>query len=270
MADRDHYLLGMAPEEIARLTQQHEAWREVTERLWDLAAIAPGMTVVDLGSGPGLTTFDLARRVGEHGRVVAVDNSETALAGLRAGAAARGLANIETVVCDVQAVEIGPWKPDAVTARWLFWVLADPAALVERVASGLAPGATIAVMDYANYHAIGSEPQAPVFDRLFRAVYQSTADAGGSLDIAGRLPAMMTAAGLRVDRVEPLQQIGRPGTPVWQWVTNFQRLYFPTLVEKGYITAAELETFHSWWAAISRDPGSLFFAPPMLGVVARQ
>ena len=31
------YLLGVAPEEIARLTQQHAAWRDVTERLWDLA-----------------------------------------------------------------------------------------------------------------------------------------------------------------------------------------------------------------------------------------
>jgi SAM-dependent methyltransferase len=262
------YLLGMAPEEVDRLTQQHEAWRDLTERLWDLAGIGPGQTVVDLGSGPGLTTLDLARRVGARGRVVGVDTSPPAVAQLRAAASAAGLAaRVEAVEADVHGFDLMPCRPDAVTARWLFWVLSEPERLVRRVAGALPPGGVFVVMDYCNYHAVGSAPSSPLFARIFRAVAASCVDSGGSLDVAGALPRTMAAAGLRVEHVEPLQQVGRPGTPVWQWVSNFQRLYFPTLVRKGYITGAELEEFLGWWNDIAQDPDSLFFAPPMLGVV---
>lgn len=262
------YLLGMAPEEIERLTQQHAAWRGMTDRLWDLAGIGAGQSVVDLGSGPGLTTMDLARRVGSTGRVVAVDSSAPAITGLRAAVSAAGFGHVEALLSDVLTVDLAALRPDIVAARWLFWVLPDPAALVARVAAALPPGGSLVVMDYCNYHGIGSEPATPLFERIFRAVEQSCADSGGSLSVAGRMPALMRAAGLRVDHVEPLQQVGRPGTPVWTWVSNFQRLYFPTLVARGYITPSELGEFTEWWDTVGRNPDSLFFAPPMLGVVA--
>ena len=46
---KDTYLLGMAPDEIARLERQHEIWRQETERTCDDLAIVPGMTLLDLG-----------------------------------------------------------------------------------------------------------------------------------------------------------------------------------------------------------------------------
>jgi len=262
------YFLGMAPEEIDRLTQQHGAWRCLTDHVWDLAGIGPGQTVVDLGSGPGLTTIDLARRVGPGGRVVAVDASATAIAHLRQAAGTAGLSHVDGIDADVYALDLGRFEPDAVTARWLFWVLSEPAALVDRVAAALKPGAIFAVMDYCNYHGIGTEPSSPLFECLFRAVARSCSDAGGSLDVAGRLPAMMRAAGLRVTQVTPLQQVARPGSPVWQWVSNFQRVYFPTLAGRGYVSEADVEAFRAWWSDLERNPDALFFAPPMLGVVA--
>lgn len=262
------YLLGMAPDEVARLTHQHDTWRAITERMWDLAGIGAGQTVVDLGSGPGLTTLDLARRVGPAGRAVGVDASATAIAHLRQSAEAAGLSHVEAVESDVFAADLDRWRPHAVTARWLFWVLADPGRLVRRIAASLPPGARLAVIDYCNYHGIGSEPSSPLFDRVFRAVFESCRDAGGSLDVAGRLPAMMRAAGLAVTHVEPLAQVGRPGSPIWQWVSNFQRLYLPGLVERGYISPAEFDEFRAWWSALERNPDALFFAPPMLGIVA--
>jgi hypothetical protein len=122
-------------------------------------------------------------------------------------------------------------------------------------------------MDYWNYRAIRTEPASPLMARVFDAVYRSFADAGGSLDVAGHLPAWMGAAGFRVDRTDPVCRIARPGTPVWRWIDDFQTLYLPTLVQKGYLTAGETNDYRSWWEAVSARPESLLFAPPVLSVV---
>ena len=52
--------------------QARDDRREATT-VMDLAHIAPGMTVADIGAGEGYYTVRLAERVGTHGRVLAAD-----------------------------------------------------------------------------------------------------------------------------------------------------------------------------------------------------
>src|SRR5512133_1237774 len=59
--------------------------------------VREGMTVLEPGPGMGFFTLEAARRVGERGRVVAVDLQPRMLAGLRRRAARAGLdTRIET------------------------------------------------------------------------------------------------------------------------------------------------------------------------------
>lgn len=53
--------------------------RGEAEKVMDLAEIAPGMTVADIGAGEGYYTVRLAKRVGENGRVLAQDIDQDAL-----------------------------------------------------------------------------------------------------------------------------------------------------------------------------------------------
>jgi SAM-dependent methyltransferase len=267
MSGDGEYLLGMEPEEVARLERQHAAWRTLTERVWDAAEIGPGDTVVDLGSGPGFTSLDLARRVGESGRVIAVDRSERALAELTERAAQVGVA-VETRRAEAAEVEIAPWRPDVVYARWLFCFLEDPGSVIARVGAGVARGTRLAVHDYANYRAIGMEPEPPLFRKVFDAVYASFAAAGGSLDVGGRLPSLFAAHGFAVEHVIPLAATARPGDPLWNWVREFQGLYLPTLVDKGALTAFEVtEQLRSWDWLADNEPQTVLFVPPCVGVV---
>jgi hypothetical protein len=126
----------------------------------------------------------------------------------------------------------------------------------------------MAVMDYWNYLAIRTEPASPIFERVFRRVYDSFAAAGGSLDVAGSLPAAMQAHGLRVTRTAPHVQVGGPASPAWQWVDEFQTGYLPSLVEKGQLSAEELSEYREWWANQAANPAALLFTPPILSVVA--
>ena len=49
-------------------------------RVLDILAVRAGEAILDIGTGPGLLAFDLARLVGEKGRVVALDNAPAMVA----------------------------------------------------------------------------------------------------------------------------------------------------------------------------------------------
>ncbi|MBL7213665.1 MAG: class I SAM-dependent methyltransferase [Desulfobacteraceae bacterium] len=123
MAEGNGYLLGMEPAEVQRLEQQHEVWRSLTECAWELAGFGAGQTIVDLGSGPGFTSRDLACLVKESGHVVAVDSSTIATDYLRSIVKKKGMANLEVITADVADVDLWAWEPDGVFARWLFCYL---------------------------------------------------------------------------------------------------------------------------------------------------
>jgi trans-aconitate methyltransferase len=235
---------------------------------WKLAEFRAGQTIVDLGCGPGFTSLDLTAVVGETGRVIAIDSSPHATGYLRTSAAERRIANLDVMTSTAQDVDFSTWVPDAVFARWLFCFLSDPAALIRRIAQGLTSGSTIAVMDYWNYSAIQIQPGSDLFRKVFRAVYRSFADAGGSLDVAGQLPALLSSAGFQVTHTVPLCHVGQPGSPIWNWIDEFQALYLPTLVEKRYLAMKELDLYSAWWQEQSRNGVSMIFAPPVLSISA--
>jgi SAM-dependent methyltransferase len=268
MTERGEYLLGMEPAEIARLERQHAVWHDTTSKIWELAGFRPGHTIVDLGSGPGFASVDLARLVGSSGRVIAIDSSAEARDHCRKLAEVNQLSNLQVESGDAATFEPPAVDVDGAFARWLFSYLSDPEAAIRAVSGGLRSGAVLAVVDYWNYLSIQTEPRSPLFAKVYEAVYESIRARGGSFDTAGRLPAMMEAAGLNVTEVEVFARVGRPGSPLWAWLDEFQRLHFPSLVKEGFLGSDDLQAFWEWWAGLAASSSSLLFAPPVLGIVA--
>ena len=75
MANEKDYVLGTHDEEVARLGLQHRVWRPVASDCWRRAGITIGSRVLDVGSGPGYATIDLAEIVGPTGEVLGVERS---------------------------------------------------------------------------------------------------------------------------------------------------------------------------------------------------
>lgn len=267
---RPGYVLGMAQSEIDRLERQHEIWREETERTWDDAGVDIGQTVLDLGSGPGFTSVDLLERVGRSGRVVAVDSSVEATDVLRHRIASDGLERLEVITADAGEVDYLAIDPDVINVRWLFSFITDPDRLIAEIAEGMRPGSRIAVIDYWNYDGIHIEPEGPHFDAIFREVYRSYTDGGGSLDVGGRLPQILARHGIMPTSIRSVGGATRPGTPYWEWITEFQKLYLPSLVEKGYLTDEVVSEHLTWWEERSRDEGTILGLPPMVAIVGER
>src|SRR2546423_15332094 len=91
------YILGFDAAEIARLDAQSARIAQPTRALLRAAGIAPGMRVLDLGTGLGAVAFELAELVGPSGAVVGVDQSAPLLQRAEARRAAAGLMNVRFV-----------------------------------------------------------------------------------------------------------------------------------------------------------------------------
>jgi ubiquinone/menaquinone biosynthesis C-methylase UbiE len=160
-----------------------------------LPRLEPGMSLLDVGCGPGTITADLAERVAP-GRVVAIDASADVLAGAREVAAGRGLANLEFAVADVLALEFEDDAFDVVHAHQVLQHVADPVAALGEMRRVCRGGGTVAVRD-VDYAAMTWYPENPVLDEWL-SIYRRTARRnGGEPDAGRRLKAWARAAGLR-------------------------------------------------------------------------
>ena len=71
-----------------------------------IAAIRPGETVLDLGSGAGFDCFLAARAVGPAGRVIGVDMTAEMVSKARSNQAASGLANVEFRLGEIEHLPV--------------------------------------------------------------------------------------------------------------------------------------------------------------------
>jgi SAM-dependent methyltransferase len=270
MTDREEqeYLLGTHQAELERLGFQHRLWAPQTVALWEKAGFGPGMTLLDLGSGPGYASVELAQLAGRSGGVIAVDLSQRFLQHVDALVPAPGAAPIRTLQSDAHRLDLDDASVDGAWARWVLCFTADPGAVVREVSRALRPGGRFAILDYINYRALTVSPKWPAIERVIDATNESFRVHGGSGEIGRELPRLLRDAGFSTVDIEPVVRVARPDSPLWQWPSTFFRGYTPTLVELGLLTHDEAAAFHAAWDALSQNPDAFFFTPLLIGIVA--
>ncbi|MFG1946906.1 class I SAM-dependent methyltransferase [Nonomuraea sp. NPDC048826] len=156
-----------------------------------LPALRPEATLLDVGSGPGTITADLAGLVS---RVTATEVSEEALGLARAELTARGVANADFAVADVHALPFPDGSFDVVHAHQVLQHVGDPVQALREMRRVARPGGVVAARD-SDYAAFVWYPRVPALDD-WMALYQKVARGnGGEPDAGRRLLSWARAAG---------------------------------------------------------------------------
>src|SRR5450755_4407039 len=108
-----------------------------------LPHLEPGLSVLDIGCGPGTITVDLAARVAP-GSVTAVERTDDALGLARAEAQLRDVQNIAFVTSDVHALDFPDDAFDVVHAHQVLQHVADPVQALREMKRVCVPGGVVA------------------------------------------------------------------------------------------------------------------------------
>ena len=160
----------------------------------DLAAIEPGETVLDLGSGSGTDAFVAAHLTGPTGRVFGVDMTDAQLDKARRLRDGLGLEHVRFVEGLIEEPPVEPGSVDVVISNGVVNLAPDKDAVFGSAARALRPGGRLAIAD------IVSERE--LIERTRRNVALWAACIAGAVPHDDYLGAI-EAAGLRVETVRP-------------------------------------------------------------------
>lgn len=215
-----------------------------------LPHLTSGLSVLDIGCGPGTITADLAARVAP-GAVTAVDQVTDVLDVARAAVERRNLSNVSFATADVHRLEFDDGTFDVVHAHQVLQHVADPVPALREMRRVCRPGGVVAARD-ADYAGFIWFPQLPALD-LWRDCYRQAARAnGGEPDAGRRLLSWAAEAGF--DDVAPTGSL-------WCYATQADREWWGgmwadrilhsaiarDIVRLGLATAAQLEEISAAW-----------------------
>ncbi len=229
-----------------------------------LPHLTPGLSVLDVGCGPGTITGDLAAHVAP-GPVTAVDQFGDVLNVARAEAQRRNLTNVTFGTADVHKLDFADDTFDVVHAHQVLQHVADPVQALREMRRVCRPGGIVAARD-ADYGGFIWYPQLPALD-LWRDLYGRAARANrGEPDAGRRLLSWAQAAGFADIR---------PTGSVWCYATDATRQWWggmwaerilhsgvaQELLRLGLAGTAQLEEIAAAWRAWAAAPDGWLSIP---------
>jgi ubiquinone/menaquinone biosynthesis C-methylase UbiE len=228
-----------------------------------LGHLRPGLSLLDVGCGPGTITADLAGRVAP-GPVIGVDPAESVLVEARALAPPAGASAPTFEVGSVFDLRFDDDSFDVVHAHQVLQHVGDPVAALVEMRRVCRPDGVVAVRD-GDYPGFRYFPDDPELDRAIVAYGELTRVNGAHWDAGRRLLAWAHAAGFTT--VTPTASTWCFATPedrAWWgglWADRFTHSTMAAqLVAHGIASDRDLGSFAGAWRRWADSPDGWFVA----------
>ena len=271
---KSEYVLGTGIDELERLAIQHRIWSDATISSWKKAGISPGSVVLDLGSGPGHATFDLAQLVTHHGKIIAFDESESFMSFVSSEAARRNMSQIETKMGDVHSLTDSFSKPtfDYIYCRWVLCWLKNPEKAIQGMFHVLKPGGKVIIHDYFNWKNMTIAPRSKYLDKVVEKTIETFNERGGDIDIAARLPTLLKESGLKLQHFETYQRVAQGGgkDSTIYWPITWWKTFAPKLVESKKLSAEDCQNAFRDLDSLATDDTKFYVCPTVYEFIAQK
>ena len=157
-ANPDGYVHTRDAREYQRLRDQARMWQGATAGVLAAVGLGPGMSCLDVGSGPGAVMRLMADRVGPQGRVTGIEIDAALGAEALQDLRGQGGAEFEQIAADLLTLETPQGAPfDLTFCRLLLMHMRDPVAIIEKMAAWTKPGGVVVAQEF-DFGAIAVEP----------------------------------------------------------------------------------------------------------------
>jgi SAM-dependent methyltransferase len=242
-SDPHGYVPARDLDEFQRLRAQAMMWQRATEEVLDRIGLAPGMSCLDVGSGPGAVMRLMADRVGPQGRVTGIEIDGALGAQALADLRAQGGTSFEIIAANMLELDQVPGAPFDLTFCRLFLMhMQEPVAALEKMLYWTKPGGTVVAQEF-DFGAIAVEPLCPAmaeFNRVFEGVFRGH---GRNLRAGRQLPAQFEAAGLGLPDGTNAEAKFLPLKDLAQMLIGVYQGLFAAAAELGIADATRAEAF---------------------------
>ena len=227
-----------------------------------LPYLGPGITLLDIGAGPGTITMDFAERVAH---VTATEIGQGELALSRQEAERRGVSNVSFAVEDVHALSFADDSFDVVHAHQVLQHVGDPVLALREMARVTRPGGIVAARD-GDYGGFLWYPDLPEIGEWI-GLYSTAARAnGGEPDAGRRLLSWAREAGFgQVSATASTWCYATPGDRAY-WADNWAERIVESavarqLIDSGRATSAQLKRISDGWRRWATAEDGWFMVP---------